>query len=204
MYNKKLYTDNIHVTKEPQIVAGIDNDNDNIYPAQLHSDFINDNINQEKINKCWEYSRGVRCISGIDVFFCLLNGLFYNPILFFFMWVPLCGYLGAVQFNSIKTMLYVIYLYISWFSRVISICDISVFISHLPIVNSTIVNSTAITHLYERNGIVYDPRIPLSFISISCLIQLMIAVYTTVFLCLLYKLSSSELIILRTRILDRT
>ena len=181
---------NIPVAEQPRVVIG--EYVENIYDDNLSGNIMHSGlINNEKINKCWIYSSGIRFVSGIDVLFCILNGIFFDPWLFITSFIPLCGYQGAVQFCTIKTMIYIIYLYTSWFSRVIEICEITKII--------TATNSTYI----ESAGVEYDPNIPLSLISISCFIQLIIAIYSTIFLCLLYKLNTEEIVILKNRIEEK-
>jgi len=165
---------------------------DDIYINNLESRFMNDDeYNQQKIEKCWKYGNIVRIITSVDIILCIFNGFFYNPLLFITAIIPLCGYQGAVQFCSIKTMLYLVYLYSSWFSRIIEISNLV-----------QITNSNNSTYIYEANGITYDVMVPITFISLSCIIQLMFAVFVSAFICILYKLTPQEHIILRNRIKD--
>jgi len=183
--------DNIPVAEHPRVVIG--EYVENIYDSQLSSNFVdNELVSTAQIEKCWIYSKSIRFISGFDILLCIFNGVFYSPWLFILTFIPLCGYQGAVQFCSMKTMLYIVYLYTSWFSRVVEICQIT-----------RIITESNTTYTYESNGVEYDPNVPLSFITISCVIQLMFAVYVSMFICLLYRLTSQELIILRNRISER-
>ena len=147
-------------------------------------------INIDKVDKCWNYSAVVRFLSGVDICICILNGLFYNPLLYIITIIPLYGYRGAIQFCSIKTIVYIIYLYTSWFGHVIEICEIS---KHIIETNST----------YNTGLIVYDPSMPLSVISISCIIKLMNAIYVSGFICILYNLTTQELSFLRKRMSEQ-
>jgi hypothetical protein len=65
-----------------------------------------------KLQDCWRYSKTVKILSGIDVFFCLLAGLMDNPIFLIFMLLPYSGYKGAKEYNICYLGLYVIYCFI--------------------------------------------------------------------------------------------
>ena len=178
--SKKEEDNNIIIEEDPY----------NGVPNYTNSYLLDENeIDKNKIIRCWSYSSTIRLITSIDIFFCILNGLLYNPWLYITTFIPICGYQGAVQLSTIKTMLYIIYLYLSWFGRVLVIFDLS---------DKIIQNNS--TYTYENNGIDYDSRISISFISISCIVQLLIAIYVSKFICLLYSLTSQEIIVLKSYI----
>ena len=179
--------ENIPIAHQPRVVVG--EYVDDIYVPPLNSHLMEDErINTRKIDKCWKYSSWIRIVSGVDVMFSIINGIFYNPWLLCTALIPLCGYQGAIQFCSCKTTIYLIYLYVSWFSRVVEICEIS-----------KIINTDNSTYIYETIGVNYDPRVPLTIVSMSCLLQFIIAISASMFICMLYRLNTHELVILRDK-----
>ena len=77
------------------------------------------NINSEVENTltlCWKYSKTVKILSFIDLFFCLLYAISASPVLLLISVMPLCGYVGAIKYK--KNYLFV-YLF---FTIIITIC----------------------------------------------------------------------------------
>jgi hypothetical protein len=172
--------------------------NEDSYPIYqvsnyLNNDLNNDFINHHKLQQCWKYSSGLRFVTGVDILFCFINGFFYNPYWLLTSIMPLCGYQGAIQFCSIKIMFYLIYLYTSWFGKLIQI----ILIVTVPVYISNSTNTTVV------NGIELDDLTIVSLFTSSCIIQLCIAIYTSIFICQIYKLTSLEIIYLRNKVKDK-
>ena len=151
-----------------------------------------DYINHHKLQQCWKYSSGLRFITGVDILFCLISGFLYNPYWLLTSIMPLCGYQGAIQFCSIKMMFYLIYLYTSWFGKLIQI----ILIETVPVYISNSVNTT-------DTNIELDDITLVSFFTSSCVIQLCIAIYASLFMCIIYKLAPHEIIYLRNKVKDK-
>ena len=142
-----------------------------------------DYINHHKLQQCWKYSSGLRFITGVDILFCLISVFYIIHIGYLQVFMPLCGYQGAIQFCSIKMMFYLIYLYTSWFGKLIQI----ILIETVPVYISNSVNRT-------DTNIELDDITLVSFFTSSCVIQLCIAIYASLFMCIIYKLAPHEII----------
>jgi hypothetical protein len=65
---------------------------------------------------CYQYARSLRMFAGIDLFFSLLNGLFYFPA-FVSCIFPLIGYYGARNYNFCCLYMYAGYIAAAAFFR---------------------------------------------------------------------------------------
>jgi hypothetical protein len=191
LYAKQIDEEPIHnipIAKEPGVIIGEYIETNNLE---------NSILNTELINKCWYYSINIRFITGIDIILGFINGFFFNPFLFLTCIIPLCGYQGATQFCTIKTMLYLIYSYTTTFSRFIEACKlINYSTDNSTLLNSTIINSTVIK--YED-----DVNLPSRVLIIVGICQLFISVYISIFLCKLYKLNKYDIFVLKSKIKEK-
>lgn len=172
----------VPIAKEPHVIIG-----EYIETDDLQHNIINSTI----VDKCWQFSANVRFITGVDILCGILNGVFFNPWLFLTCIIPLCGYQGATQFCTIKTMLYIIYSYTNSFSRYIEV---------FQLMNYSTDNSTQINNTISAYYIEHDINVSIGVLSMVGLFQLFISIYISIFLCKLYKLNKNEISVLRKRI----
>ena len=201
MSNKILYAkqvdeepiQTIPVANEPRVIIGEYIEN---------NDLQNSIINLDLVNKCWYYSNNVRFIAGFDVVLGIISGMFFNPWLLLTCVIPLCGYQGATQFCTIKTMLYLISCYTIAFSRFLEACEL---LNYNTGINNPDINNTGINNTDINNPdiiISYDSNTNLSIgvLSIAGMCQFFISIYISMFLCKLYNLNKDEIYVLRSRI----
>ena len=73
-----------------------------------------------ELQKCWRYSKTVKCIAWIDAVFCFLNAFTYWPLIFLGI-MPVVGYYGAKEYNPNKIIVYGVYCIMLVFGRILQL-----------------------------------------------------------------------------------
>jgi hypothetical protein len=73
-----------------------------------------------ELKLCWRYGKTVKCISCIDLFFCILNSFTAWPMLFLSV-MPALGYYGSKEYSFSKTSIYGIYCILLVMGRIIQL-----------------------------------------------------------------------------------